>query len=70
MDLATQTRILLTPDSFGFRPAWSPDGQWIAFMSNHDHWNDNIYIIRPDATDLRQLTDSDAPEDYPEWLTN
>jgi Tol biopolymer transport system component len=68
MDLATRMRTLLTPDSFGFRPAWSPDGRWIAFMSNHQNFNDEIYVIGADGTGFRQITTSSAFEDYPEWM--
>ena len=36
-------------------PAWSPDGQQIAFMSNRDGQN-QIWSIRPDGSGLRRLT--------------
>ncbi len=56
------------PDCY-FRPAWSPDGQWIAFSSDintrwmgHSDGNGwehpqelSIYVIRPDGSGFRQI---------------
>lgn len=42
-------------------PAWSPDGDWIAFASNHEG-NYDIYLIRPDGSGLTRLTQSPEAE--------
>jgi Tol biopolymer transport system component len=36
-------------------PAWSPDGQKIAFRSTRDG-NDEIYVVNADGSGLRNLT--------------
>jgi dipeptidyl aminopeptidase/acylaminoacyl peptidase len=40
--------------------AWSPDGEWIAFLSDHDPANGSFDVskIRIDGTELTQLTDT------------
>lgn len=45
----------------GSGPDWSPDGRWIAFES-HDEQDrpDNVYLVRPNGADLRQITTSPA----------
>lgn len=52
-------------------PAWSPDGTWIAFLSD---WTDarggsEVWIARPDGTELHQLTSDGKPKrSAPIWL--
>jgi TolB protein len=47
-------------------PAWSPDGQWIAF-AGEDGADSEIYAVRADGTDLRKITDNDRNEYEPSW---
>jgi dipeptidyl aminopeptidase/acylaminoacyl peptidase len=41
-----------------FRALWSPSGEWISFsLAPGGGMNRQVYVIRPDGTDLRLLTD-------------
>lgn len=44
---------------------WSPDGQWIAFASGMK--TSQIYVIRPDGRDLRQVTNSNGRNVMTYW---
>src|SRR5262245_448949 len=43
-------------------PVWSPDGQWIAFVSAQ-----NLYTMRPNGSDVAPLTKSKIEARYPAW---
>jgi Tol biopolymer transport system component len=68
MDIATRGRRIVSKDTFGYTPSWSPDGNYIAFMSNHRDYDGDIYIIRPDGTDLQRISLTSARDEYPVWL--
>jgi len=51
-------------DPVGF-VAWSPDGQWLAFnVAPGGGFNEQIYIVRPDGTELRRLTDGGKANNF------
>ena len=44
---------------------WSPGGQWLAFnLAPGGGFNEQIYIVRPDGTDLRRLTDGGKANNF------
>ena len=47
-------------------PAWSPDGDRIAFMSIVD-WNWDIYVVNADGTEQTRLTDDPGLDSSPSW---
>jgi Tol biopolymer transport system component len=48
------------------QPEWSPDGEWIAFLSERSGHVD-LYVVHPDRTGLRRLTRNAGVEDAPTW---
>ena len=48
------------------RPAWSPDGAWIAFTSRRKG-SEDIFVMRPDGTDVHRLTTDGSNEFAPAW---
>jgi Tol biopolymer transport system component len=48
-------------------PRWSPDGKWIAFFSNRRNAHYQVWKIRPDGSDIQQLTEAGDDVRYPVW---
>jgi len=51
-------------------PTWSPDGQWVMFDSSRDGPNAgmrNLFVVRPDGTDLRRVTRGSDYSGQPSW---
>lgn len=44
------------PEVWDYKASWSPSGDWIAFSSKRSSPNFNLFLIRPDGTDVRQIT--------------
>ena len=77
-----QARQLTSGDGGDFRPAWSPDGEWIAFSSDRgsdlppapQRWERlqlaDIYVIHPDGTGLRRLTPGGGFCGSPKWTAD
>jgi Tol biopolymer transport system component len=58
---------LLTPDTAdNTDPTWSPDGRWIAFVSDRTG-EPQIYVMRSDGTGRRQITRAVGGATQPAW---
>ncbi len=57
-------RHINTGNPFDFAPSWSPDGQWLMFVSGV-RGRSNPYVVRRDGTGLRKLADLGG---YQGWI--
>lgn len=60
------SRVLLKTANAGLRPVWSPDGSRIAFQNKVEGQTD-IFTIKPDGTELTNLTNNPASESAASW---
>lgn len=61
-----RSRTLLETATADLAPALSPNGDWIAFH-NRIEGNTEIFLIRPDGSDLKNLTVNAARDVGPAW---
>jgi dipeptidyl aminopeptidase/acylaminoacyl peptidase len=47
-------------DKSSTSPRWSPDGRWLAFLSNRQDDKNQIFLINPDGGEAQQLTKSET----------
>jgi TolB protein len=67
LDLQANTITRLTYGGNNNSPSFSPDGQYVAYNSLRNGGQADIYIIRADGTDERQLTTDPEPDWQPQW---
>src|SRR5262249_20883230 len=54
---------------FQVQPAWSPDGQKIAFSSGRTG-KPHVYVMSPDGSGTTQVTDATKGDEQPSWSTD
>ena len=64
--LANALSAQMTPPVGYFNPAWSPDGERIAFESTQDG-KLSIFVVRRDGGELRRLTSPEFTSEQPTW---
>ena len=50
-----------------FNPSWSSDGEKIAFTSDRENGNFDIYVMNADGSGQTRLTDNPADDFNPTW---
>lgn len=55
--------------AYDAQPIWSPDGRWLAFVSDRDGLQ-TVYLLAPGQGDARRLIDDGEPYTTPQWTEN
>lgn len=67
LDIAAGNWRQLTDGGNNAASAYSPDGQFIVFNSLRNDDQADLFIMRADGSELRQLTDNPEPDWQPHW---
>jgi len=60
----TNKQHIATGNPFNFGPRWSPDGNWLLFVSG-EHGHCHPYVVKRDGTGLKKLVDRNH---YQGWI--
>ena len=65
----TNSTVPLPPELIPTESVWSPDGQWIACAAytNNNAFLTQIYVLHPDGTGLRRVSDGTKNLTYPDF---
>ncbi len=63
----SEKRHIKTGHPFDFAPRWSPDGEWLLFVSG-EHYDCHPHIVRRDGGELRKLADRGGYRGVTEFL--
>lgn len=68
-DGSAQTRLTTTQGGGYYQSSFSPDGKWILFQGrpSNAEVRDHVYLVAPDGSGFRQLTDSSYAAEGPRW---
>jgi Tol biopolymer transport system component len=66
MDSSASPVSLTDSPANDYKPAWSPDGTKIAFVSERDN-NPEIYVMKADGTMQTRLTNNAVKDTLPVW---
>jgi TolB protein len=67
LDADTGSVVRLTTGGDNNSAAYSPDGEWIVFNSLRNNNQADLYLMRIDGSELRQLTYDPEPDWQPQW---
>ena len=63
--------VMQAPVSFSYRkPRWSPDDRSIAFLHSRENWADDVYVVRADGGNPKQISDDNTLMSGLAWLSN